>query len=81
MAKKGRRRFRIRKMKPEPITVTRRQAWLWGEKKERDVMGTLLFSCFCFQWFCCIRPRSSADEEVSEPEQVCYFVVKYFRFM
>ena len=70
MGKKSRRMIRIRKMKPEPVTVTSRRAWLWGEKEEKTVMGTLLLSCLCFQWFCCIDPNRPVDEEVSDPEQI-----------
>ena len=57
---------RIRKMKPEPITIKRRQAWGKSEKKEETVLGTLLVSLICFQIFCISRKNRYAESDVDE---------------
>ena len=57
---------RIRKMKPQPITVKRRQAWGKSEKKEETVLGTLLVSLICFQIFCISRKNRYAESDDDE---------------
>ena len=56
---------RIRKMKPEPITVKRRRRQAWGkyEKKEETVMGTLLVSLICFKIFCISRKNHYVESD------------------
>ena len=65
--------MRIRKMRPEPITVRRRQAWGNSEKSEETVLGTIFVSLFCFKILRVSRRNGSVDEDdtpSTDPEQV-----------
>ena len=60
---RGKFRMRIRKMKPEPITVRTRQAWGKSEKKEETVLGTIFVSLFCFKILRVSRRNEDDDED------------------
>ena len=59
--KRGKWRIRIKKMKPEPITLTKRNAW--GEKEKKTVWGTLLLSFICITWYCNSRNQPNEDND------------------
>ena len=71
---RGKFRVRIRKMKPEPITIRRQQAWGKSEKKEETVLGTIFVSLFCFKILRVSR-RNEGDDDIPttdlEQVQVC----------
>ena len=65
---------RIRKMKPEPITV-KRLAWGKSEKKEETVLDTVFLSLICIKIFRTSRKNYVDNDEddiptASDPEQI-----------
>ena len=63
---RGKFRVRIRKMKPELITIGSRQAWGKSEKKEETVLGTIFVSLFCFK-ILRVSQRNEDDDEDDIP--------------
>ena len=78
----GKFRVRIRKMRPEPITIRSwRQAWGKSEIKEETVFGTIFVSLFCFKILRVCRRNEDDDEDIiptTDPEQVqvCFVVAE-----
>ena len=69
---RGKFRVRIRKMRPEPITIRRREAWGKPDKEE-TVFGTIFVSLFCFKILRVSRRNKDSDEHgvpTTDPEQV-----------
>ena len=63
--------MRIRKMKPEPMTITRTKRRAWGkvEKEQETVLGTLLFSLICIQCSCINRRANLEDDDIPTTDQ------------